>query len=451
MTNKVRLFPPAFRILDAAGLLITTGAKIYVYEPTSTTPAITYSDALGGTQLANPYIVPATGIADMWGTYATAYRIVVKTPTDVTLADIDNVVGVPDYLNIAVLGDITTGTLTATTINGTLLGLTTDNATNNGITNVITITHTTSGTPANGIGTGIAFKSESADESPSDVGGIGFAFSDVTGASEDSYFRIFTRVAGAAIKKAYDMVVTGAGDYVFTGAPTATRIITLPDSDFTLALPSRVAPTIQKFLSGSGTYTTPAGVLYIRVRMIGGGGGGAGSSTNGALNGGTGGTGVATTFGTSLLTANGGVGAQLQVRGAGGTATLGTGPIGVALTGGAGTGNTASTLATGYAGGCGASSPFGGGGSGGGTSDIAGGAGPTNTGTGGGGASINITASCSGCGGGAGGYIDAIITAPAATYTYTVGTGGAGGTSGTSGTTGGAGAAGIIVVEEFYQ
>lgn len=33
------------------------------------------------------------------------------------------------------------------------------------------------------------------------------------------------------------------------------------------------APTIQKFLSGSGTYSTPIGVRYIKVKMVGGAGG----------------------------------------------------------------------------------------------------------------------------------------------------------------------------------
>ena len=42
-----------------------------------------------------------------------------------------------------------------------------------------------------------------------------------------------------------------------------------------------VAPTIQKFASGTGTYTTPVSPapLYLRVRMVGGGGGGGGSGS----------------------------------------------------------------------------------------------------------------------------------------------------------------------------
>ena len=39
-------------------------------------------------------------------------------------------------------------------------------------------------------------------------------------------------------------------------------------------------PTVQRFTSGSGTYTTPAGVKRITVEMCGGGGGGGSSSAN---------------------------------------------------------------------------------------------------------------------------------------------------------------------------
>jgi hypothetical protein len=46
-------------------------------------------------------------------------------------------------------------------------------------------------------------------------------------------------------------------------------------------------------------------------------------------------------------------------------------------------------------------------------------------------------------------YVEHIISSPAASYTYAVGTGGAG-ASGTTGGAGGSGAAGIIIVEEYY-
>jgi hypothetical protein len=94
-------------------------------------------------------------------------------------------------------------------------------------------------------------------------------------------------------------------------------------------------------------------------------------------------------------------------------------------------------------------SPFGGGGrqpnsgNGGGTAQ-------TNSGSGGAGAGCGGTPN-SGGGGAAGGYVEKLITNPAATYSYAVGGGASGGSAGTSGFTGGAGAAGIIVIEELYD
>lgn len=54
-----------------------------------------------------------------------------------------------------------------------------------------------------------------------------------------------------------------------------------------------------------------------------------------------------------------------------------------------------------------------------------------------------------GSGGGAGGYVEKLITSPAATYTYTVGAVANGGAAGTY--AGGNGAAGIIIIDEFYD
>lgn len=215
-----------------------------------------------------------------------------------------------------------------------------------------------------------------------------------------------------------------------------------------------ISPTIQKFTTGTAqTYTTPSGVQYIRVRMVGGGGGGGGGAGAGNSNGGTGGTGGNTTFGTSLLTANGGVGGVcIGAGGVGGTASLGSGPVGTALGGGQGGGSQQLATTTNYAmPGIGASTPFGSGGSNG--SAGANGIAPAaNTGAGGGGGSVLDTGvTNAGSGGGAGAYVDAIITSPASTYAYSVGALGSAGTAGTSGNAGGAGAAGYIEVTEYYS
>lgn len=221
------------------------------------------------------------------------------------------------------------------------------------------------------------------------------------------------------------------------------------------AFASFTAPTVQKFTTGSGTYTTAANVLYIKVRMIGAGGGGSGSSTVAGANGGNGGTGGNTTFGTTLLAANGGTGGQgaggTGLGGSGGTGSLGTGPIGTALTGGSGGSINGGATSERVEGGMGASSYFGGSGLGGaGGGGNTGGDGVANTGGGAGGASAP-NAGFSGSGGGAGGYVEAIISAPSATYSYAVGAGGTAGSAGTSGFAGGVGGTGYIEVVEYYQ
>lgn len=210
------------------------------------------------------------------------------------------------------------------------------------------------------------------------------------------------------------------------------------------------APTIQKFLSGSGTYTTPGGVSYIKVKMVGGGGGGSGSGTSGAGDGGTGGN---TTFGSSLLVCNGGTGGVFQnAGGTGGTASLGVGPIGYAMEGSYGGSyfyNQTSNEAF-NSGGIGAGTPFGTGGMNGKESNTGEGA-KANSGAGGqGGGSGTGTGSTSGSGGGAGGYLEAIISSPAASYAYAVGAAGSAGTAGTNGFAGGIGGTGFIIVEEYY-
>jgi len=204
----------------------------------------------------------------------------------------------------------------------------------------------------------------------------------------------------------------------------------------------RIPPTIQKFTSGTGTYTKPSGVKYLRVRLVGGGGGGSGGGTSG----GTGGTGGGTTFGT--LTGNPGFSAGQGAGGAlGGIATIGAGFTGTAQRGEGTRGiTTGGTTAQGSKGG---TSPFGGNGTGSWSTGTASAA-LANSGSGGGGG--GATASLQGAqGGSSGGYIDAITEDPADTYSYGVGAGGTAGAAGTSGGLGGVGGSGYIIVEEYYQ
>ena len=229
------------------------------------------------------------------------------------------------------------------------------------------------------------------------------------------------------------------------------------------------APTIQKITAGSGTYTTPANVLYLRIRMVGAGGGGGGSDFNTSAPAATAGsTGGNTTFGTN--TANGGAGGSVfagnSAGGIGGTPNAGATVAGLFLFGGNGSPGNIQTLPYDMAslGGDGGSSCLGGNGSAGsvnGATVSAGNAGRTNSGGGGGGAGSTgsvffaITPRAGG-GGGAGACIDAIEKYPniAASYSYSVGAGGTAGAAGGGGggvAAGGAGGTGIIEITEYYQ
>ena len=254
--------------------------------------------------------------------------------------------------------------------------------------------------------------------------------------------------------EASDLLINGIYDFKRNSANDA-WIVLNPEKAFynftngtkatttTQGVVFRKSPTVQKFTSGSGTYTTPAEVLYLEVRMSAGGGGGGGSGTGG----GTGGNGGVSTFGTSLLTTTGGVGGLFNAQGSsGGTATVSSPAVSILDIAGSngGTAEQARAFAYGGAGGSNpisAVAPM--------SNGVAGLSGKLGGGGAGGGA--GATAIITGSGAGAGGYIEAIIPSPSATYSYAVGSGGAGGTAGTSGFAGGAGGNGFIEITEFYN
>lgn len=247
--------------------------------------------------------------------------------------------------------------------------------------------------------------------------------------------------------------VTFSGAFASTFTFTGVTNVTFPTSGTLLTSAgvvnqSSTGPTVQNFTSGSSaTYTTPAGVKWIKVRYVGGGGGGGGVGLTTSPTGSTGGT---TIF--NSVNANGGVG------GTGGAGGVGTG--GAGGTGGTG---TATVRVNGQTGGSGfgafgppsfggSSAFFGGGAPNVSTGASAGIAGATNTGGGGSGGSNTSAATNNAGSGGGGESVELIIINPSATYTYTVGAGGAGGIgTGTGAATGGAGAAGYITVEEHYN
>lgn len=249
-----------------------------------------------------------------------------------------------------------------------------------------------------------------------------------------------TAFVQAAVVASTTGVASIAGN---TGAFTLANGIDNSTNQIQITAARRTLPTVQTFTSSSGTYSTPANVLWIEVVAVGGGGGGGGSGTGGT--GGAGGTGGNTTFGT--FTAGGGAGGNDGggQGGAGGT-TSGSPQMGIA--GGSGSGSVTPSAAY-MGGGVGGSSALGGNG-GGGAQASAGQAGATNSGGGGGGGGSGSSIAIIGGGGGAGSYFKTIINTPSATYSYGVGAAGTAGSAGTSGFAGGAGGSGFIQVIEHY-
>lgn len=248
---------------------------------------------------------------------------------------------------------------------------------------------------------------------------------------------------------------------------SATVGATYTNNAVTFTVYATVASATLVYLSGSGapaasgTLTKSAGVgdatltfsevlaiKHLNVKLVGGGGGGGSGGTSATA----GAAGGATTFGTTLLSgsAGGGGGGNTVVSGGtGGAASLGTGPLGFAVAGGNGNPGAVNAGSATFSpsGGNGCGSPFGGEGRGG----IGGGAGTigsANSGSGGGGGGGDGVNPPGGGGGGCGGYVNAIITAPLATYDYAIGAGGVGDTAGAFDA--GNGAAGVVLVEEYY-
>lgn len=212
-----------------------------------------------------------------------------------------------------------------------------------------------------------------------------------------------------------------------------------------------IPPAVQQYTSGDGTYITPAGAKYLKLKMIGGGGGGSGSSFVGSP-GAAATNGTASNFGT-IIAPGGGAGSTGS-GGIGGAAptTTGSTPI-IAMVGNRGDGGTGITPAGMYSAGGSGGAGLGGGAGGGGRSTHGFNA-ATNSGAGGGGGGNSGQADFNtGSGGGSGAYVEVIINSPLETYDYEVGTGGTAGVAGAGSPTysGGSGGSGYIVVEAYFQ
>lgn len=142
-----------------------------------------------------------------------------------------------------------------------------DDAVNNGVTQVLRVTHTTSGTPANGIGVGIEFEVETADWNNEVGATIEAVATDVTPGSEDFDLVLKTMVAGGAW--ATEALRIGSA------AIKASRQIYFPEATLTDAAnidwAVGAAQSAKVTLGGNRTFNAPtglvAGALYV-LRVI---------------------------------------------------------------------------------------------------------------------------------------------------------------------------------------
>lgn len=474
------------------------GGKLYTYAAGTTTPLATYTTYAGTVANANPVILDANGECDLW-LGSSSYKFILNDSADVLQWTVDNVNQASEDQNIS--GDVLQNFgLTSSTASNILTITLTDGAgatpsvTNpvkvgfrsptigSGLSNVVSVVSSLGMTLSSGSTLG---HSSTVEDS------IFVYLLYYNGAAEMAVsstlypeFALYSTVAeggaGAADSRSVIYSVTAranvpmrlVGRLTITQA-TAGEWVTLPSQIQTSAInqiytDSKVLttrPTVSRvtratFSGGfsaaaSGTYTTPANVRYLKIRMSGGGGGGAGAGTSGGP-GGPGVTGGTTTFGTGLISCTGGDGAAAggNKGGNGGTPTINSPAIAiVAVSGGGGAttqqqGTAGTSIFNGAQGGM---NPFGG--ANGATWASSGQNGSDDTGAGGSGGSMttNGTAnSFGGSGGGSGGYMEVFIQAPSATYAYSVGAGGNGGTAGTNGAAGGGGAGGVIIIEEYY-
>ncbi len=223
----------------------------------------------------------------------------------------------------------------------------------------------------------------------------------------------------------------------------------IPNSKLATPVSAPIPPSVTQYTSGSGTYSVPAGTLYLEVTVTGAGGGGAGANGNGPNPGGNGGSATSLANGAWELDGQPGAGAP-ATSGSSSGAGVGGGSFAAgygfsllfSVSGGSGgsalLGAPSGSGGNGYYGGAGGGSYNNNGNPGG--APGAGGAGAYYSGN---------SSAFPGGGGGAGGTVSAIITNLSGTISYAVGSGGAGGSGNEY--AGGNGANGSIVIVAYFQ
>lgn len=431
--------PPVLRqrYFDSNGLPLA-GGKLFSYQAGTSTLQNTYTDQSGVTPNANPLVLDSQGYGTMWVDPTLSYKFVLEDTSGNVQWTIDNVVGLltANAVTTASIldGAVTSAKLAAGAVNSAALESDASVDANRPVnTNNIRDGAITTGKIAAGA---VTYPKISGLLAPTVQ-----VFTTGSGTYNKTYL-FAVSAANATVGATY----TDSNSHTFTVSNTLSSgnilQMTGPSAPAASGTLTRVTGTGDATIA----YTSFAAPLYLKAKMVGAGGGGGGGNGTG-----TGGAGAATTFGTSLLTANGGNPGGPANNGfpTGGTVTINSPAVSiVALQGADGGAAGATAGGQNLNGAMGGSSPFGGAGaSGPGASGTPGnaGAGIANSGSGGGGGGSGSGNFGGGGGGAAGGYIEAMIPSPSTTYSFSIGAGGSGGNNGA------AGGSGIVIIEEHYQ
>lgn len=141
--------------------------------------------------------------------------------------------------NVIITGNLTVQGTTTLQNTASVIGLSTftiDDANNNTVTQIIKLIHTTSGTAAAGIGTGLLYQAENGSGTTVDAVQTSAILTTVTAASETSAFAWLLKNAGAALAEVARMTPTGLGIGSVFGTTPPTHALTFPSSSTGIAI-----------------------------------------------------------------------------------------------------------------------------------------------------------------------------------------------------------------------